>query len=102
MATSVSLALVHSGHGHGNDAPWQVVVAYIAVGLIGWLITAIAVLRHEQAKSDEPVTADGKFMAVMAGLITCVGWPLVIVGLGVWKAIDAFARQPVNMTKSRR
>lgn len=102
MASSM-LALVRSNHhGHGSDVPWQFIVGYVTIGLIGWLITAILFVRHEQAKTDKPADADDKVMAVMTGMITFVGWPLVIVAVGVWKAIGTFTRQPVNMTKSRR
>lgn len=100
---STTLALVRSGHhGHGSDLPWQVVVGYVAVGLIGWLVTAILVIRHEQAKTGKPADSDDKIVAVFAGAITLIGWPLVIVAVGIWKAIEAFTRQPVDMTKTRR
>lgn len=100
---STPLALVRSGHhGHGGEVPWQFVVGYAAVGLIGWLVTAILVIRHEQAKTGKPADADDKIVAVFAGSITFVAWPLVIVAVGIWKAIEAFTHQPVDMTKSRR
>lgn len=102
MASS-TLALVRSTHhGHGGDVPWQFVVDYAAIGLIGWFVTAILVIRHEQVKSGNPADADDKVVAVVTGAITFVGWPLVIVAVSVWKAIEAFTRQPVNLTKSNR
>lgn len=102
MASS-TLALVRSNHhGHGSDVPWQIVVGYIVVGLIGWLVTAILVIRHEQAKTGKTADADDKIVAVMTGLLTFVGWPLVLIGVGVWKAIETFIRQPVDLTKQER
>ncbi|MEU6990386.1 hypothetical protein ABZ953_06945 [Streptomyces sp. NPDC046465] len=102
MAASTFTPVHSNHHGNGGDVPWQIIVGYIAVGLIGWLVTAVLVIRHEQAKSGKPADVDDKIMAVAMGLVTCVGWPLVIVGYGVWKAIEAFTRQPVNMTKRDR
>lgn len=100
---STPLALVHSNHhGHGGDVPWQFVVGYIAIGLIGWLVTAIVVLRHEQAESNKPADTDDKIMAVFTGAGTFIGWPLVIVGYGIWKIVERFVRQPVDMAKRGR
>ena len=100
---STPLALVHSNHhGHGVDIHWQYVVAYTAIGLLGWLVTAVLVLRHEQATKNKPIDADDKIMAVFTGAGTFVGWPFVLIGFGIWRIVERFVRPPVNMAKRDR
>ncbi|GAA4824414.1 hypothetical protein [Streptomyces ziwulingensis] len=100
---STALALIRSNHhGRGGDVPWQVVVGYIAIGLIGWVITATLFLRHEQAKSSKTVDSDAKVMAVLMGMTAAIGWPLAVVGFGIWKIVERFISDPVAMTKRDR
>ncbi|MFI1485768.1 hypothetical protein [Streptomyces sp. NPDC020747] len=98
---SATLALIRSNHhGHGSDVPWQFIVGYIAIGLVAWFVTAVLVLRHDQAKKGRPVDSEDRFVAVFSGLVSFIGWPLVVVGYGIWRAVEHYTRQPVDLTKN--
>lgn len=100
MASTTVIIPVHSGHGHGSDVPWPWIAGYIAIALIVWLGVAVACVRRQQAQSSQPIDNDDKIEAVLAGMTAAIGWPLTLVGYGIWRIVQRLTAPRIDLTKN--
>lgn len=82
----------------GDGPPAEYVIPYIAIGLLVWIVVAVAMARHEAADDHRgdgpppPPDKDQLISGVMMGAAAAFAWPLTVVGGGVWLLVRHFTR----------